>query len=466
LDVNYIVEGSGQKYGTKFVLRVQLIAANNEKHLWGESFEQEIRETSDIINLQSQIAQAIAEALKATITPEEKQLIEKIPSANLKAYDFYLRGMEEIFKMGVYYYSNLSKNKQVLRRAEFFFKKALENDSTFALGYCGLAIVKGTKIRIENYSKTTIDSILILCNRALSFDNQLAEAYFARSGYYFNTGNDNKGKEDLNRAIKLNPSDWKAYNIKSWYEDNLLSKIEDIHIALSLNTGLGRNDVINRMADLYFEAGFPEKSKEYNLEVFNLDGDSIRYLSHCFSYEYECANYKNAIDFLKKICRIDSNYLGKDFDFALVYAFDGQFEESLKYVKKLLTKLDWPQAPLIGYVYWNNGYKEKAEYYFNISIDSCINDIKTAGKVWNGSLYQLAEVYAFKGEKDKAYENLKFFYQNIDPNFSFVNQTKNDPFFNNIRNEPEFQKILKDYEAKYQAEHERVRKWLEEQGKL
>ena len=58
LDVNYIVEGSGQKYGNTFRLRVQLIAANNEKHLWAESFEQEIKETKDIFKIQSQIAQA------------------------------------------------------------------------------------------------------------------------------------------------------------------------------------------------------------------------------------------------------------------------------------------------------------------------------------------------------------------------------------------------------------------------
>ena len=80
LNVNYIVEGSGQKYGNKFVLRVQLIAAEKEKHLWGKSYEQEIHETTDIINIQSQIAQSIAAELKATITPEEKQLINKIPT--------------------------------------------------------------------------------------------------------------------------------------------------------------------------------------------------------------------------------------------------------------------------------------------------------------------------------------------------------------------------------------------------
>ena len=98
LNVNYIVEGSGQKYGNKFVLRVQLIVANNEKHLWGKSYDREIRETSDIISIQSEIAQAIAAELKSIITPEEKQLINKIPTTNLTAYDFYKQGREEYAK--------------------------------------------------------------------------------------------------------------------------------------------------------------------------------------------------------------------------------------------------------------------------------------------------------------------------------------------------------------------------------
>ena len=98
LDVDYLVEGSGQKYGNEFVLRVQLIAVHNERHLWAESYKQEIRETSDIFNLQSQVAQAIAAELQATITPEEKKLIDRISTTNLMAYDFYLRGNENLFR--------------------------------------------------------------------------------------------------------------------------------------------------------------------------------------------------------------------------------------------------------------------------------------------------------------------------------------------------------------------------------
>jgi TolB-like protein len=70
--VNYIVEGSGQKIGNTFRLRVQLIKGKGkENHLWAKSYEEEIKETKDIFRVQSQIAQSIAEELRATITPEE-----------------------------------------------------------------------------------------------------------------------------------------------------------------------------------------------------------------------------------------------------------------------------------------------------------------------------------------------------------------------------------------------------------
>jgi hypothetical protein len=80
--------------------------------------------------------------------------------------------------------------------------------------------------------------------------------------------------------------------------------------------------------------------------------------------------------------------------------------------------------------------------------------------------YDLAGVYAFRGEKDKAYKNLRIFNQSQRINLFIVMLMRTDPLFNSIRNEPEFQQILRDVEAKYQAEHERVKKWLEEQGML
>jgi hypothetical protein len=80
--------------------------------------------------------------------------------------------------------------------------------------------------------------------------------------------------------------------------------------------------------------------------------------------------------------------------------------------------------------------------------------------------YDIAALYAFLGEKKKAYENLRSVNKIRICPLWLLNLIKNDPFFDSIRDEPEFQNIVIDLESKYQAEHERVRKWLEEQEKL
>ena len=131
LGVNYIVEGSGQKYGNAFRLRTQLIMAAKESHLWGESYQQKINEVEDIFRIQSQIAESIATELKAIITPQEKQLIEKIPTKELEAFDAYLKGQ--------FYWRKLTPND--LETAMQYFELAKEKDPKYALAYAGICDV-------------------------------------------------------------------------------------------------------------------------------------------------------------------------------------------------------------------------------------------------------------------------------------------------------------------------------------
>jgi hypothetical protein len=116
---------------------VQLVVADNEKRLWGESYEKEVKEPKYIYNIQSRITKIIASKLKADITPEEKELIDKIPTINLTAYDFYQRGRDELYN----YWNgdNDFANSKKAKKAEDLFHRALEYDSTFAQAYTGLA---------------------------------------------------------------------------------------------------------------------------------------------------------------------------------------------------------------------------------------------------------------------------------------------------------------------------------------
>jgi hypothetical protein len=114
------------------------------------------------------------------------------------------------------------------------------------------------------------------------------------------------------------------------------------------------------------------------------------------------------------------------------------------------------------------GKKKEAEYYLNQQIKYDEEIIKL-GRVLaqnNSAIYDLAATYAFLGNKVKAYQYLDEFNKNKNYPLWWVILAKHDPLFNSIRNEDRFQKILQNMEAKQQAEHERVKKWLEEQGML
>jgi TolB-like protein/Tfp pilus assembly protein PilF len=459
LGVNYIVEGSGQKIGNTFILRVQLIKAKGkETHLWGKSYEQEIRGTNDIFNIQSQIAQAIAEELKTVITPEEKQLIERIPTSSKDALYFYQKGKEELGKFSSGSTNRRNKqvlitNKQALASAKKMFTKALEYDSTLALAYTGLAR--------EFWDRGNIDSTLILADKALFYNKQLSEAYILRGNYYDSKGEVTRAIDEYDKALKINPNSWEAYYQKGiLYRDaDLLQSIDNFQKAASLNSGPELPDIKYEIARVYRFAGFYEKSKDIALEVLKLDGDSVRYFSHVSTAEFCLGNEEKALELRKRAYAIDSTNIAILQQLGESYRDMRKWEEMLKYFKKLAGR-----SVHLGYAFLKNGYTKEAEDCFERLTKSFENTIKLNPQSYSTYGY-LAILYAIKGDKEKVYENLNRFKQIQVLSIQLV-QALNYPAFDSIRNEPEFKKIAAEIEAKFQAEHERIRKWLEENNML
>jgi TolB-like protein/Tfp pilus assembly protein PilF len=480
LNVNYILEGSGQKYGNTFRLRAQLIAAKNEKHMWGESFEKEIQSTKDIFKIQGDVAQAIAEALEASITPEEKQQIEKISTTNLTAYDFYLRGDEEIMK---FWTDNYNINSEALRKAEEMYKKALTVDPTFAAAYAGLAgVYTGKQTEDSFFSKDYLDSVLIMADKALSFDDHLGLAYNSKAEYYLYRGNTEQAINEYNKALKYIPNEAGIYRMLGtrvylWdgkYSD-YIKAIENLLVAVSFLHGNDRAGQLYELGGAFTDfAGLPDIAKKYYDEAFQIDGDTSAYFMALSNLAYNSGDYEKALKLRKEIYRRDSIKIDNIGSMASIYYAQGKYKESLRYIKKIEDRIE-AAGPFymsgiesIGYVYWQNGDKEKADYWFKkqLRISEESNKLGRYISADRDTYYDLAAVYAFLGEKGKAYDNLREYAKiHICPWVRIIG-IKNYPFFNSIRNEPEFQKIVSELEAKYQAEHERVLKWLEEQGKL
>jgi len=473
LKVDYLIEGSGQKYGNTFRLRVQLIDAFKDKHIWTESYEKEIKEVKDIFGVQSQIAQSIAAELQAMITPEEKQLIEKIPTTNLTSYDFYRRGREEYGKYEIY-----KGNLEAVTKAEVLYRRALEYDSTYAQAYTGLAAIYWDKNYYREYfSENFMDSVCILCDIALSYDNQLAEAYTLKGRYCSETGKQEDAIKEFDKAIKLNPNDWIAYYGKAefYYETDWINYIKYLQEAISINHGPELPALLLEIGYAYNSAGIPEKAKQYIQDKLKLDGDSADYYAESAWFESWIGNFNKSIEYGIKGYELDSTNATVLVILGSNYAGLGQYKESLKYFNSWIERSKplgdgWIKHNMhrVGYVHSQNGNKEAAEYYFNEQMNYCKSSIDLGRKYAQMlyAYYDLAVIFAFRNEKEKAYENLRIFNKKPIMSSWMVSLIKTDPLFGSIRNEPEFQQIIRVIEAKYQAEHERVKKWLEEKGML
>jgi TolB-like protein/AraC-like DNA-binding protein len=474
LNVDYLVKASGQRYGNSIRLRVQLIEASTDRHIWAKSYEEKISEITGIFKIQSQVAQAIAAELNTTITPEEKRLINRIPTANLTAYDFYLRGNDElnIYRSLLVYRSDLI-NKQALKKAEMMFNKAIEYDSSFGRAYIGLADVFWAKHWSETYlSKNFLDSVLILANRALSFDDHLAAGYYYRGEYFIQKGKLEQALSEYEMSIRYNPNYWEVYyaigqNVYLYNYDHMdfVKGLSYLHKAVSINHGKELPFLLRELGDAYsLWAGFPEKRKYYFMEAFKLDNDTISLEN--FSTEIE------RLETLKKRFSRDSDHIFTIFNLARTYASLGQYKEALKYAKKYENRLNersylfYSGRTYLGYIYWNNGFKDEAEKWFKEQEKISVESLRLNRNYSMDAYCDLASIYAFTNEKSKAYESLRKFSDNrVFPSYR-VQWIKEDPMLLNIRNEPEFQKIVIDLEVKYESEHERVRKWLEEQGQF
>jgi TolB-like protein len=468
LDVAYLLEGSFQKSGDNVRLIVQLIQTNKkESHAWANEYD---KNWKDIFYVQTEVAQAIAGELHTIITPKEKELIKKVPTADLTAYDLYLKAND--------YQKEYKKTRDLssYQRAVNLYKAALGIDSAFGKAYTGLASTYYERYQWENYlKKNFLDTCNVLVNKALSIDDQLDEAYYLKGQYYRENGHIEEALDNFDKAIKINPNYYLAYSSKMYILilgiQDYVKGIDNYNKALNLISGYERPPLLRGLGTIYYWIGFKEKAKYYSQEALALDSNKVENLAFLSLLEFSYENFEEAFKLAKKANEIDSSYPIH----LIIYSVpSGHNNEAYLHAKKLVENsqksgnFNLLQYYRIGYAFWQIGKKKEAEYYFNQQIKYSEESIKLGRWIaqWKAADYDLAATYTFLGDKVKAYHYLDEFDKlNFYPLW-WISLIKHDPLFASIRNEERFQKILQNMEAKYQVEHERVRKWLEEQDNL
>ncbi len=197
LGVANILEGSVQKSGNAVHINVQLIGAAKDEHLWAESYN---RTLDDIFGVEGEVAQAVADALKATLTGAERQAVSATGTENPKAYAAYLRGRAKDNAQYSYV--------ETMQAVDSYFE-AVGEDPKFAQGWAAAATAM-SNFYFNGYDveRSTADAVRNAADTAMRLQPQLAESLLARGAYLYRVQRDfTAAIQVYKQALALQPGD-------------------------------------------------------------------------------------------------------------------------------------------------------------------------------------------------------------------------------------------------------------------
>jgi len=389
LGVATIVEGEVQRVGERVRISAQLVDARTDEHLWADQYD---RELLDVFAIQSDVAQQVAGALRATLTSGERQRIERRPTDDFEAYNLYL--------MGRYFWDRRGEG---LWKGLEYFQRALEIDPDYALAHVGVADCYalfgfyGYLPATEAFPKAKAAAL-----RALAIDERLAEAHsslgFGRLYYDWDL---QAAERDFERAIELNPGYAPAHY---WYSGLFasLERIED---------GIGQD----RRA----------------LEV---DPLSVFANAHYGWTLLGTRQYARAREQLKRTLELDASFALAHWLLGHAYAYDSRFDDGIRHLTQaveLSSRLPWFLASL-GWAYGLGGRTDEAR-----AVLSELDAIRRERYVRS---FYLAVVHTGLGELAEALDAFERAFEERDMYMVLLNV---DPMFDGLRSEPRFIALLK-----------------------
>ena len=199
LGVSTILEGAVQKAGDKVRVNVQLIDARTDTHLWAKSYD---RDFKDVLAVESEVSQEIAEALQANLSPSESHVLASVRTHDTEAYDLFLRGEYEVHQ------AESSWAAEAYNRADAFYRQALARDPNFAEAAAALAHSRLLwHWEISPLAPAELEEVKSLIDRALALAPNLPEAHLARGlFFYFGHRQYEMALTEFNRTLELQPN--------------------------------------------------------------------------------------------------------------------------------------------------------------------------------------------------------------------------------------------------------------------
>lgn len=384
LGADAVLEGSVRKAGSRIRIVAQLIDAHSDDHLWAENYD---RNMEDVFEVQTEIAQKIASSLQARLSPAEKEELANPARTNPEAYNAYLQGR----------YFLERRTKENVEKAIAYYEQALEFDSTYAPAWVGLSKAhsgeadRGYVPLDEGYRKARYE-----IEKALMLNPNLAEAHARLAWIKMTYDWDWSGADAaLKRALELEPGN--AVVVQS---------------ASVLAGSLGRFDEAMRLGRQAIELDPLLSTTHYNLGL----------------YAYYAGQWEEAEAAMRKALELRPQYPAAHFFLGCIYLAQSKPAEALREVREEPER-SWHMFGL-PLVYYSMGKKKESN-------DSLAEFIK---EYQDDAAYQVAEIYAFRGESDSTFKWLERAYRQRDGG---LGDMKGDPLLRGIKKDPRYAEFMK-----------------------
>jgi len=397
LNVDAVIEGSVLRDGDRVRIMVQLVATRPERHLWSDSYE---RDLSDILKLHSDVARAIAQEIKAAVTPEEEARLAQSKEVNPEAYQAYLLGQQFVRK----------GYAPDVWRGIGQFEKAILIDSTYAQAYVGLANAYYSLAWWNQYPVALVwPKIIAAGERALNLDENLAGAHEIQALIKDDYDWDRPGAEkEYLRALELDPANARFH----WYQsqvhfrnDRLSEALESINQAIDLDPLYPHYYTVK--ADHLIKQGKDD-------EALNL-------------YEYVLETFPS--------------YPGTHWVIALLYTHQGRYSDAVVEVEKTMIMLGediGDEIPFLGYLYAKLGRTEEAGQQLER-----LDAFEAAGGY--ASPFTRSWVYIGLGDYDSALALIEKAMEERSTWLNSLHPSSGEPFhhvFTPMQHDPRYQAIL------------------------
>ena len=428
LGVTSILEGSIQKEGNEVRIVAQLVDVNTGKYLWAGTYDKEL---TKIFAIQSDVSRQLAYALKTKLTPDEATRLDKKPTDNISAYQFYLKGRE-------YYYRY---NKEANENAIDLFKKALALDPNYALAYAGLGDCYGQRYQKFGYTDAWSDSAIAVSKIAISIDPGLAEGYKALALGQFNKGWMRRSLESNKEAVKLNPNYWPAIgNVGACYLflGNLAEAVSWENKSDQLNPTVGYG--YSALSMTYIILLDYQNAERFLNIALSMQPDLISAYQNFAWLHLNQGNYQQVLKDCEKVFSI----LPDDSP-ALIFAAQaninlGNYNKAEELLKKLSPNsfLQFQANAILAYLYKRNGKNNEVKSLIQTTKNSIVNRFSQGSELCNDAR-DMFLIEIVEGNKTEIY---KWLNKSVDLGFRDFLGLLNNPVTTDIRNEQQFRDIV------------------------